>query len=83
MGRKRHEPEEIVAKVRQVDVMTTQGQTVAEAMRAIRRWGDRQNRADRLDPMGVAVIVDEGDHGLTGGRAPPKQNKPTPCAKSH
>ena len=35
MGRKRHRPEEIVAKLRQVDVLTTQGQTVAEAIRSI------------------------------------------------
>ena len=35
MGRKRHKPEEIVAKLRQVDVLTTQGQTVSEAVRSI------------------------------------------------
>lgn len=35
MGRKRHKPEEIVAKLRQVDVLTTQGQSVAEAIRSI------------------------------------------------
>ena len=35
MGRKHHKPEEIVAKLRQVDVLTTQGQTVAEAVRTI------------------------------------------------
>ena len=35
MGRKRHKPEEIVTKLRQVDVLTTQGQTVAEAIRSI------------------------------------------------
>jgi len=35
MGRKRHKPEEIVAKLRQVDVLTTQGQAVAEAVRTI------------------------------------------------
>jgi len=35
MGRKRHKPEEIVAKLRQVDVLTSQGQTVAEAIRSI------------------------------------------------
>jgi transposase-like protein len=35
MGRKRHKPEEIVAKLRQVDVLTTQGQTVAEAVRSV------------------------------------------------
>jgi len=35
MGRKRHKPEEIVAKLRQVDVLTTQGHTVAEAICSI------------------------------------------------
>ena len=35
MGRKRHKPEEIVAKLRQVDVLTTQGRPVAEAIRSI------------------------------------------------
>jgi putative transposase len=35
MGRKHHKPEEIVAKLRQVEVLTTQGQTVAEAIRSI------------------------------------------------
>jgi hypothetical protein len=28
------------------------------------RRGDRQNSADRLDPVGRALIVNEGDHGL-------------------
>ena len=32
---KRHKSEEIVAKLRQVDVLTSQGQTVADAVRAI------------------------------------------------
>ncbi len=32
---KRHKPEEIVAKLRQVDVMTSQGQSVADAVRSI------------------------------------------------
>ncbi len=35
MSRKRHKPEEIVAKLRQVDVLTSQGQTVADAVRSI------------------------------------------------
>jgi transposase-like protein len=35
MARKRHKPEEIVAKLRQVDVLTGQGTSVAEAIRAI------------------------------------------------
>jgi hypothetical protein len=35
MPRKRHKPEEIVAKLRQVDVLVSQGETVADAVRAI------------------------------------------------
>ena len=35
MTRKRHKPEEIVAKLRQVDVLVSQGQAVADAIRAI------------------------------------------------
>src|SRR5271154_6982446 len=35
MPRKRHKPEEIVAKLRQVDVLVSQGRPVAEAVRAI------------------------------------------------
>ena len=33
MPRKRHKPEEIVSKLRQVDVLVSQGQPVAEAVR--------------------------------------------------
>ena len=32
---KRHKPEEIVVKLRQVDVLTSQGSTVADAIRQI------------------------------------------------
>lgn len=32
---KRHKPEEIIAKLRQVDVLVSQGQSVAEAVRLI------------------------------------------------
>src|SRR4051795_13249692 len=35
MGQKRHTPEEIVAKLRQVDVLVAQGTPVADAIRAI------------------------------------------------
>ena len=35
MPRKRHKPEEIVAKLRQVDVLVSQGQGVADAVRSI------------------------------------------------
>src|SRR5215217_4717669 len=35
MPRKRHKPEEIVAKLRQVDVLVSQGRSVADAVRSI------------------------------------------------
>ena len=35
MPTKRHKPEEIVAKLRQVDVLVSQGKPVAEAVRSI------------------------------------------------
>lgn len=35
MGQKHHKPEEIVAKLRQVEVLTGQGKAVADAVRAI------------------------------------------------
>ena len=35
MARKRHTAEEIVAKLRQVDVLSAQGRPIADAIRAI------------------------------------------------
>jgi putative transposase len=35
MPKKRHKPEEIVAKLRQVDILVSQGQAVADAIRQI------------------------------------------------
>ena len=35
MPRKKHKPEEIVAKLRQVDVLVSQGRSVADAIRAV------------------------------------------------
>src|SRR5918993_1110144 len=35
MSKKRHKPEEIVSKLRQVDVLVSQGQSVADAVRSI------------------------------------------------
>ena len=35
MPKKYHKPEEIVSKLRQVDVLTSQGNTVADAIRQI------------------------------------------------
>ena len=35
MAKKRHKPEEIIAKLRQVDVLTAQGKSIAEAVKTI------------------------------------------------
>ena len=35
MAKKRHKPEEIVAKLRQVEVLTSQGRSIAEAVKTI------------------------------------------------
>jgi transposase-like protein len=35
MARKRHKPEEIVAKLRQVEVLTSKGMAIADAIRSI------------------------------------------------
>ena len=42
------------------------GVTTGGEMGVIRRRGDRQNPADRLDPMDGAMIIDERDHLLNG-----------------
>src|ERR671916_703432 len=63
MSSKRHKPEEIVAKLRQVDVLTSQGSSVADAIRQIGvtevtyyRWrqefgGLRSNQVKRLKDL--------------------------------
>jgi putative transposase len=65
MARKRHKPEEIVAKLRQVEVLTSQGQSVADAIRSIGvtevtyyRWrqefgGLKSNQVKRLKQLEV------------------------------
>ena len=35
MAKKRHKPEEIIAKLRQVDVLTAQGKSIAEVVKTI------------------------------------------------
>ena len=64
MPQKKHKPEEIVAKLRQVDVLVSQGQSVAEAVRSIGvtqftyyRWrkefgGLKTDQAKRLKELG-------------------------------
>ncbi len=64
MSQKKHKPEEIAAKLRQVDVLVSQGRSVLEAVRAISvtpftyyRWrmefgglnGDQVNRLKDLE----------------------------------
>jgi putative transposase len=63
MARKRHKPEEIVAKLRQVEVLTLQGQSMADAIRSIGvtevtyyRWrqefgGLKSNQVKRLKDL--------------------------------
>jgi putative transposase len=65
MARKRHKPEEIVAKLRQVEVLTSQGQSMADAIRSIGvtevtyyRWrqefgGLKSNQVKRLKHLEV------------------------------
>ena len=70
MTRKRHTAEEIVAKLRQVEVLTAQGRTVAEAIRSIGvtevtfyRWrqeygdlkGDQVKRLKELEAENVRL----------------------------
>ena len=62
MPRKRHKPEEIVAKLRQVDVLVSQGQNVADAVRSIGvtevtyyRWGQGRARPDEKAHEGLRM----------------------------
>ena len=65
MARKLHKPEEIVAKLRQVDVLTGQGRSIAEAVKTIEvtettyfRWraeygGMKSDQVKRLKELEV------------------------------
>ncbi|BAQ68309.1 transposase [Rhodovulum sulfidophilum] len=60
MGQRRQKPEEIVAKLRQIDVLVSQGRSVAEAVRSIGvtqftyyRW--RKERA--LSAIGLRTMA--------------------------
>jgi hypothetical protein len=54
MPRKSYKPEEIVAKLRQVDVLTSQGQGVAEAIRSI-------GVSELTSPLWTALPLQEWD----------------------
>ena len=67
MGTKRHKPEEVVAKLRQVDVLVSQGQSVAEAIRAIGvtevtyyRWRQEYGRLKSDARRPLPLLLGEG-----------------------
>src|SRR4028119_2149416 len=62
MSRKRHKPDEIVAKLRQVEVLTAQGRPVADAIRSIGGGELRDELLNRevVYPLQEAKIVIEG-----------------------
>lgn len=70
MGRRRHSPEEIVAKLRQVDVLVAQGETIGMAVKSIgvtettyHRWGnefgglkvDQVKRLKELETIAITL----------------------------
>jgi NAD(P)-dependent dehydrogenase (short-subunit alcohol dehydrogenase family) len=64
MARKRHTAEEIVAKLRQVDVLMAQGRLVADAVRSIPATGARSTRLftpklDVTDQASMEAAVDQ------------------------
>jgi hypothetical protein len=66
MPRKTHKPEEIVAKLRQVDVLLSQGRPVAEAIRTISvtpftyyRWRKEFGGCPASAPMGRFEVIEQ------------------------
>ena len=84
MARKRHTAEEIVAKLRQVDVLTAQGRPVAEAVRAIGVSEVAPRRAARRRGVLLAGGSQDRDRGLaaTLQRQPPALGPGLPTARS-
>jgi transposase-like protein len=71
MSKKRHKPEEIVTKLRQVDVLVSQGQSVADAIRTIGvtevtyyRWRQEFGglKSDQVRRMNVGEPAREREH---------------------
>jgi len=58
MARKRYKAEEIVAKLRQVDVLTSQGQSMADAIRQI-GVSEVTYYVERIDDVENVAPVDE------------------------
>ena len=73
MARKRHTAEDIVSKLRQVDVLSSQGRPIADAIRAIGvtevtyyRWrneygGLKGDQVKRLKEMDTWLVAGAGD----------------------
>ena len=84
MPQKKHKPEEIVAKLRQVDVLVSQGQSVAEAVRSIGvtpftyyRW--RKEFGGLKDRPGEASEgAREGERAAAEGRVGPDAREAHP-----
>jgi len=79
MARKQHKPEEIVAKLRQVEVLAAQGKTVAEGARAIGvteatyyRWRSRCFSASASGPSRSEKPGDAMSAPGDAGNAPPR-----------
>src|SRR5689334_18831984 len=58
MPRKSYKPEEIVAKLRQVDVLTSQGQSVGEAIRSI--WRREGLKVPARQPKRARLWLNDG-----------------------
>ena len=72
MRKKRHTPEEIVSKLRQVDVLVAQGTPVADAIRAIGVTEVAEGRAAGWRDLLHTPGGQSGDRKL----APPLQHRP-------
>ncbi len=62
---KRHKPEEIITKLRQVDVLVSQGSNVADAIRSI---GVTEVTYYSPNPRGCAVVDGQGGFDSTADR---------------
>jgi lipoprotein-anchoring transpeptidase ErfK/SrfK len=74
MPRKRYKPEEISAKLQQVDVLVAQGQSIADATRQVGitesryyRWRQERGALKRDEPKKPKELAHEGPKGLAQG----------------
>jgi lipoprotein-anchoring transpeptidase ErfK/SrfK len=74
MPRKRYKPEEISAKLQQVDVLVAQGQSIADATRQVGitesryyRWRQERGALKRDEPKKPKELAHEGPKGLVQG----------------